>query len=126
MPVQSSKEAPRTFKGKHTEVQLFVEQYEYLLNKCRVTDDVEKCEKILNYCSADVQNTISTMEGYQRRRWLKLRSEILKYYDAERALRKYKPVDVQQYVSKMRPRACYNLTQWRKYYVNTTPSQVDP
>lgn len=117
LPVRSSKEAPKTFKGKHTEVQLFIDHYDHLLNRCRVTDDHEKCEKVLTYCSIDVQNAIRTMEGFVQRKWNKLRREIHKYYDADRALQKYKPADVKTYSKKMRSRPCHNLTQWRKYFV---------
>ncbi|KAJ7604374.1 hypothetical protein DFH06DRAFT_1349509 [Mycena polygramma] len=117
MPVRGSKEAPRTFRGRHTEVQLFIDHYDHLLNKCRVTDGRERCEFILNYCTIDVQNVIRTMESFQRRQWLKLRREILKYFDAERALQKYKPADVKKFAIKARGKACYNLTQWQKYFV---------
>ncbi|KAJ7612798.1 hypothetical protein DFH06DRAFT_1344885 [Mycena polygramma] len=117
MPVRGSKEAPKTFKGKHTTVQLFVEHYDHLLNKCRVTMEKEKCEFILSYCSIDVQNVLRTMEGYRARDWARLRKEILRHFDAERALQKYKPADVKKFAMKMRTRSCYNLTQWRKYFV---------
>ncbi|KAJ7077242.1 hypothetical protein C8R44DRAFT_536235, partial [Mycena epipterygia] len=117
MPIRGSKEAPKTFRGKHTEVQRFIDHFELLLNKCRVTDDQEKCEQVLNYCTVDVQNVIQTMEGYEQRKWSKLRKEILKQFDAERALQKYKPADVERYAAKMKSQPCYNLTQWRKYYI---------
>jgi hypothetical protein len=111
MPIRGSKEAPKTFRGKHTEVQRFIDHFELLLNKCRVTDDQEKCEQVLNYCTVDVQNVIQTMEGYEQRKWSKLRKEILKQFDAERALQKYKPADVERYAAKMKSQPCYNLTQ---------------
>lgn len=117
MPIRGSKDAPRTFKGKHTEVQPFLDHFELLLNKCRVTDDKEKCACLLKYCSIEVQNVIQTMECFHQHKWSRLRKELLKHYDAERALQKYKPADVYAYALKMRHRACYSLTQWRKYYV---------
>ncbi|KAJ7645044.1 hypothetical protein DFH06DRAFT_1333344 [Mycena polygramma] len=117
MPVRGSKEAPHVFKGKHTNVQLFVDHYDHLLSKCRVAEEKEKCEFILNYCTIDVQNVIRTMDGFRSRNWAKLRREILKHFDAERALQKYKPADVKKYAMKMRNQPCHNLTQWRKYFV---------
>ncbi|KAJ7734668.1 hypothetical protein B0H16DRAFT_1767202 [Mycena metata] len=57
------------------------------------------------------------MEAFLKKKWSKLRQEILKHYDAERALQKYKPADVKDYALKMRNKGCYNLTQWRKYFV---------
>jgi hypothetical protein len=83
LPIRGHKDAPKTFKGKHTEVQRFIDHYDRLLSICRVTEESEKCEFILEYCSTDVQNVIHTMESYSRRSWKKLRKEILKFYDAE-------------------------------------------
>ncbi|KAJ7111469.1 hypothetical protein C8R44DRAFT_633348, partial [Mycena epipterygia] len=117
MPVRGSKEAPKTFKGKYTEVQTFIDHYEQLLNRCRVTDEQEKCEKILSYCSIDVQNVIQTIESYDQKKWPRLRRDILRHFDAERVLQKYKPADVQRYAIKARGTTCYTLTQWRRYFV---------
>ncbi|KAJ7711483.1 hypothetical protein B0H16DRAFT_1343749 [Mycena metata] len=117
MPIRGSKEAPKTFRGKYTDVQRWVDHYEQLLNKCRITDEQEKCEHILAYCSIDVQNVIQTMEIFERSRWSRLRKEILCHFDAERVYQNYKPADVEKYAMKKRQEACYSLTQWRKYFV---------
>ncbi|KAJ7016514.1 hypothetical protein C8F04DRAFT_1281195 [Mycena alexandri] len=117
MPIRGSKEAPKTFRGKYTDVQRWVDHYEQLLNKCRITNEQEKCENILAYCSIDVQNVIQTMESFERSRWPRLRKEILRHFDAERVYQKYKPADVEKYAMKKRQEACYSLTQWRKYFV---------
>lgn len=117
MPIRGSREAPKTFKGKHTEVLHFIQHYDRLLSKCRVTDDKEKCEYILEYCSADVQNVVQAMDSFPKNKWTRLRKEILKFYDAERAAQKYKPSDVVAYTLKSKNHPCYNLTQWRKYFV---------
>jgi hypothetical protein len=117
MPIRGHKDAPRTFRGKHTEVQRFIDHYEQLLNKCRVTSEREKCDMILNYCSVDVQNVIQTMDYFDQGRWPQLKREILKQFDAERAVQKYKPVDVERYAVRKRGQSCHSLTQWRRYYV---------
>ncbi|KAJ7104378.1 hypothetical protein B0H15DRAFT_942371 [Mycena belliarum] len=77
----------------------------------------EKCELILNYCSVDVQNVIYTLDTFEQRQWSRLKRDILRYFDAERAVQKYKPADVEDYVVKMRSRNMRTLTQWRKYYI---------
>ncbi|KAJ7165279.1 hypothetical protein C8R46DRAFT_900529 [Mycena filopes] len=117
MPIRGSKDAPRNFRGKYTEVQRWVDHCEKLLNNCCVTDERERCESILAYCTIDVQNVIQTMEGYEHYRWGKLKKEILQFYDAERVYQKYKPADVDRYATKMRQKPCYSLTQWRKYFL---------
>ncbi|KAJ7735338.1 hypothetical protein B0H16DRAFT_1731375 [Mycena metata] len=42
MSIRGSKDAPKTFRGKYTDVQRWVDHYEQLVNKCRITDDQEK------------------------------------------------------------------------------------
>ncbi|KAJ7696643.1 hypothetical protein B0H16DRAFT_1750267 [Mycena metata] len=117
MPVSGSKDTPKTFKGKYSEVQQFVDHYEKLLNKCRITDESERCKQVLASCSVDVQNVIYMMEGYGAKNWARLKSEILRYFDAERATQKYKPADVERYSTKMRGTPCYSLTRWRQYFI---------
>jgi hypothetical protein len=117
LPVRGAKEAPKTFHGRYTDVQYFIDHYERLLNKCRITEDREKCENILMYCSVDVQNIIQSMESYEARRWSKLKRDILRQFDAERVYQKYKPADVERFAARKRNEPCYSLTQWRKYFV---------
>ncbi|KAJ7741279.1 hypothetical protein B0H16DRAFT_1862036 [Mycena metata] len=117
MPVRGSKDAPKTFRGKYTSVQRWVDHYEQLINKCRIVDEKERCMNILSYCSIDVQNAIQTMESYQRPKWTRLKKDLLRHYDAERVYQKYKPTDVERYAAKKRQQPCHSLTQWRKYYV---------
>jgi hypothetical protein len=117
LPVRGAKDAPKTFRGRYTEVQLFLDHYEKLLNKCRVTADREKCESILMYCSVDVQNVIQAMESYEYHRWSRLKRDILRQFDAERVFQKYKPADVERYAARKRMKICHNLTQWRRYSV---------
>ncbi|KAJ7747056.1 hypothetical protein B0H16DRAFT_1462280 [Mycena metata] len=60
-------------------------------------------------------NTIKVMEAFLKTKWPKLWQEILKHYDAERTLQKYKPADIKDYAMKMRNKGCYNLTQrWKE------------
>ncbi|KAJ7641992.1 hypothetical protein FB45DRAFT_737732, partial [Roridomyces roridus] len=117
MPIRGHRDAPKTFKGRYTEVMQFIQHYDRLIKKCRVTDEDEKCEYILEYCSINVQNVIKSLESYHRRRWESLRKDILRLYDADRVLQKYKPGDVVTYTLKTKDNMCVNLTQWRKYLV---------
>ncbi|KAK6992719.1 hypothetical protein R3P38DRAFT_2412574, partial [Favolaschia claudopus] len=116
MPVKGDKKAPKTFSGKYTEVQTFLDHYERLLRKYRVSIDKEKCRMIMKYCTVDVQNVIRTLNGYAQKQWEQLKQEILRVFDAERVLQKYKPADVEHYAAKHRTRTCDNLTQWREYH----------
>jgi hypothetical protein len=46
-----------------------------------------------------------------------LKPELLKYFDVDRVYQKYKPVDVEAYAARKRSQTCYNLTQWRGYFL---------
>ncbi|KAF8217801.1 hypothetical protein K438DRAFT_1952666 [Mycena galopus ATCC 62051] len=65
----------------------------------------------------DVQNIIRTLEGYEFRRWGRLKPELLRFFDAERVFQKYKPSDVEKYVAKKQSQPCLNLAQWRGYFL---------
>jgi hypothetical protein len=83
LPVRGAKDAPKTFYGKYTDIQLFLDHYERLLNKCRITSDQEKCENLLMYCSIDIQNVVQSMDSFESHKWSKLKRDILRQFDAE-------------------------------------------
>lgn len=85
--------------------------------KFRVTAAYDQCECILDYCSTDVQGFIRASEHYQNRHWPKLRKEILKCYDADRATSRYKPSDIATYTLKTQARPFQNLSQWKRYFI---------
>ncbi|KAJ7644962.1 hypothetical protein FB45DRAFT_862209 [Roridomyces roridus] len=115
MPMPGHRDAPKMFTGKYTEVSDFVRHVDKLLKKCRVTDDAEKCECLLDYCSLDVQTVIRSLDSYCMGQWKELCEEILQSYDADRALERYKPRDVVTLTLETKNKPCRNLTQWRKY-----------
>ncbi|KAJ6481130.1 hypothetical protein C8R45DRAFT_831870, partial [Mycena sanguinolenta] len=117
MPVLGSKDAPKKFRGRYTEVQNFVDHYERLLKRCQVTSDRQKCEHILKYCTIDVQYVIQTLDGFDPPRWSQLKREILKHFDADRMYQKYKPADVERFAAQHSQKSCHNLTAWRRYFV---------
>ncbi|KAJ6624339.1 hypothetical protein B0H10DRAFT_1645136, partial [Mycena sp. CBHHK59/15] len=115
MPIRVPRRLPRFFVGNIRSL-AFIQHYDRLLNKCRVTDEKERCKCVLEYCSTDVQNFIQSSEYFIKNNWTQLHKEILKFYDAELATQKYKPSDVVAYTLKSKNRPCYNLTQWKKYF----------
>jgi hypothetical protein len=52
------------------------------------------------YCSVDIQNVIQTMDGFEIRRWAKLKRDMLKHFDADRVFQKYKPADVESFAAR--------------------------
>ncbi|KAJ7073848.1 hypothetical protein C8F01DRAFT_1242149 [Mycena amicta] len=117
MPIPGSKEAPKTFRGRYTEVERFIRHLEHLYIKNRVTDEKERCTLVLDYCSTNIQNVIQTMDYYRTPRWVGLRQEILRAFDAERTKHKYRPSDVVNLVKETTKESISSMTQWRKYGV---------
>ncbi|KAF8196816.1 hypothetical protein K438DRAFT_1967820 [Mycena galopus ATCC 62051] len=102
---------------KYTDIQVFIDHYERLLLKHRISSDQERCDNVLQYCTVDTQNVIRALDGFQKGKWKRLRKELLQAFDADRVFQKYKPVDVERYVAKKQQQVCHNLTQWREYFV---------
>ncbi|KAK7023221.1 hypothetical protein R3P38DRAFT_3195224 [Favolaschia claudopus] len=117
MPLRHGREAPPTFKGKWSEVQYFIQHYDRLLLKYNVDDPKDKCHCILDYCSTDVQAFIKASEFFQKRDWPRLRREILRCYDVDRAAAQYRPGDITAYTQKTNKKVINNLTRWKKYYI---------
>ncbi|KAJ7655773.1 hypothetical protein DFH06DRAFT_1329208 [Mycena polygramma] len=117
MPIRGSRDAPKTFRGHHSEVEYFIAHYDRLLVKFHVNDPRDQCECIINYCSTDVQGFIRASEYFHKHNWPKLRKEILRCYDADRATSRYKPSDIAAYTLKTQKRPFHSLSQWKKYFI---------
>ncbi|KAK6977147.1 hypothetical protein R3P38DRAFT_3237515 [Favolaschia claudopus] len=117
MPLRNGREAPPTFKGKWSEVQYFIQHYDRLLLKYNVDEPKDKCYCILDYCSTEVQAFIKASEFFQKRDWPRLRREILRCYDVDRATAQYRPGDITAYTQKTNKKVITNLSMWKKYYI---------
>ncbi|KAJ6514374.1 hypothetical protein C8R47DRAFT_1206737 [Mycena vitilis] len=116
MPLRGSRDAPKLFRGHHSEVEYFIAHYDRLLVKFHVTDPEDQCKLILDYCGTDVQGFIRASKYYHQRKWPKLRHEILQSYDVDRATSRYKPSDIASYTLRTKSKPFQNLSQWKKYY----------
>ncbi|KAL0060438.1 hypothetical protein AAF712_012807 [Marasmius tenuissimus] len=115
LPAPHSRDAPRTFKGSYSQVESWIRQYERLLAKHEVIDSREQCEGLLDYCSIKVNRTIRTLKSYRTGSWRQLKKDILRMYDAERALQRYQPSDLQALALKQASRPIENKSQWLRY-----------
>src|ERR1700722_6855361 len=94
MPIPGTKQAPKKFRGDYRHVQDFIDHYERLLKKYNVVDDQERCHSLRQYCSSKVKETIEGMPDYIAPDWTKLKTMILKFYDAERNEQRYTERDL--------------------------------
>jgi hypothetical protein len=116
MPARHTREAPKTFRGKYSEVDIFLRTYDKLLKKYNVTDSQEKCELILEYCSTEVTEFIKSLKHFKDHNWTNLRDAIWKYYDAEKVSQRYHPSDLTTFARKCSGKAIQSMEEWKKYY----------
>ena len=114
LPIPGSKLAPKTFRGKHSQVKPFLQHYERLCIKHNVAE-AERCTNILQYCSRQVKECIKGLDAYGLEDWDQLQEEIKDVYDAERDEKRYKKEDLDYYVSKSSKREITELSHWKKY-----------
>lgn len=114
MPVPGTRQAPRKFHGRWTEVRPFLDLYERLCQVNNVTGEA-KCTSILQYCSLATREVIEGMKAYRDRDWTAMRSEIEKQFNADRAERRYVEQDLARYTAQSRKREVMNIYEFRKY-----------
>ena len=61
MPFLGLKHALAKFKGEHSEIGRFLDQYGKLCQLYNVTSDKEKCENITQYCSQSIHEVIEAL-----------------------------------------------------------------
>ncbi|KAF7984505.1 hypothetical protein HWV62_13655 [Athelia sp. TMB] len=115
MPLKYSRHAPEKFSGSHSKVQGFLEHYELLLDQHNVTSDEHKCELILRYCSSKVKEFIQVLSSYMAKDWIKLKKDMMKYYDADLDVKRYKEQDLIKLVKSCREKRIENLSAWHRY-----------
>ena len=69
LPIPGTRSAPKKFKGKFSEIKLFIKHYEKLCIKKGVTDDEERIENITQYCSRSVREFMEGLPSYSGKNW---------------------------------------------------------
>jgi len=115
MPIPGTKLAPEKFRGDFHKVKEFIQHYERLCIQNNVTLDKEKCETLLRYCSKREKQTIKNIPSYNTQIWSKLRSDMLKLYDADLDTKRYKVKDVRSFSKKQKARKIKDLAAWKRY-----------
>jgi len=115
MPIPRTRLAPEIFRGDFNKVKEFIQHYERLCTQHNISLDTEKCETIIRYCSKREKETIQNIPSFIARDWNRLRSAILKLYDADLATKHYKVRDVRTFTQKQRVKKVRDLAAWKKY-----------
>jgi hypothetical protein len=115
MPIPGTKLAPEKFRGDFHKVKEFVQHYERLCIQNNVTSDQEKCETLLRYCSKREKQTIKNIPSFNTSNWSKLRSDMLKLYDADLDTKRYKVKDIRSFSRRQKAKRIKDLATWKKY-----------
>lgn len=116
LPIVGQKGAPKKFKGKSEDVELFIKHYERLCSQRSITSDTEKVENISQYCSKDVRECIESLNSYTEKSWKGLKKDILELYDAEKEQRKFRLRHLESFVKKSRKQsAMKSKSSWVRY-----------
>ncbi|CAL1712335.1 unnamed protein product [Somion occarium] len=117
LPIPGTKNAPKKFKGKYSEIKPFVQHYERLCLQKGVTDAQEKIENITQYCSRDAREFMEGLSSYKSGNWDQFTRDLLEFYDAERDSKRYRPKDLVIYVKNWKSdhKTIRNLSSWKEY-----------
>src|SRR5882762_4209768 len=115
MPIPGTKLAPEKFRGDFHKVKEFIQHYERLCIQNNVTSDQEKCETLLRYCSKREKQTIKNIPSFNTSNWSKLRSDMLKLYDADLDTKRYKVKDIRSFSRNQKAKSIKDLATWKKY-----------
>jgi hypothetical protein len=115
MPIPGTKLAPEKFRGDFHKVKDFIQHYERLCAQNNVTNDAEKCETLLRYCSRREKQTIKNIPSFVSKSWGRLREDILKLYDADLDTTRYKVKDIRNFSKKQKGKRIRDLAGWKKY-----------
>lgn len=116
LPIVGHKGAPKKFKGKYNEVNLFIQHYERLCAQKSIITDKEKVENITQYCSRHVKEFMEGLPSYRTPNWAQFVKDILTFYDADKDSKRYKVRDLSKYAKEFRRTGTIqDLSDWRKY-----------
>jgi len=116
LPLPKSKEAPPKFRGKHCDLERFIDHYKLVCAQKNVTDDSQKCQGILRYCSNDIIYTVENLESYIKGDFDALVEDFKWLYDLDRKKAAYCMGYINEFTKTWRDREITNLEIFKEYY----------
>ena len=115
LPLPGTRSAPKTFKGKHSDVESFLYFFNRLCTKHHITSDADKIESFVHYCSRTVRETLEGLRSYRDKNWDAFARDFTKYYEAERDKKRFKLADLMRYIQTTEKKKIKDLAAWMKY-----------
>jgi len=116
LPSPGNKQAPKTFKGNHREVERFVAHFEYLCLQKVVVDPKEKCLGLVQYCSYDVADLIEGLEEYTSHNYDGLLKKFQHLYDSSRRKGEYHIGHIEEFTKAWRKEEIQTLEMFLQYH----------
>ncbi|KAG5220514.1 hypothetical protein IMY05_C4577000200 [Salix suchowensis] len=115
MPGPGEKAAPTRFRGDFDMVKQFIRKYNRLCAAYNLVDPLEKCERLIDYCSRSVRLFIESLPSYQNGHWAQLEKDVLKYYDADLDETRYIPDQLAELAEEWQQIKINDLATWKSY-----------
>ena len=116
LPSPGSKQAPKSFKGNHREVERFIAHFEYLCSQKSITDPKEKCLGLVQYCSYDVADLIEGLEEYTTNNYDDLIKKFQHLYDSNRRKGEYHIGHIDDFARAWRKEEIRTLEMFLQYH----------
>ena len=116
LPFLGTKGAPKKFKGKSCEIDMFIRHYVRMISKYNLATEKEKVENITQYCSKAVRQCMEGLASYNTPDWANFSKDLRKFYEADKDSRRYKVKDLEAFVVTSRAKEPFSgLAAWMKY-----------
>ena len=116
MPFLGQKGAPKKFKGKSADIDIFIRHYEHMIPKYHLNTDKDKVENITQYCSKAVRQFMEGLSSFQVPNWTQFAKDLRKFYEADKDSRRYKVRDLEDFVISSRAKEPFtSQAAWMKY-----------
>jgi hypothetical protein len=114
MPLPGQKYAPPEFYGRHDKIIDFLAEFNQIANSYNLSD-IQKCERVVRYCSKNVKELIESLEAYRTPDWTALQTELIKLYDAARSSTRYYRSDLEDFAHEWKYKKIKTMSMWKKY-----------
>lgn len=116
LPSPGSKQAPKTFKGHHRDVERFLAHFKYLCHQKAVIGPKEKCLGLVQYCSYDVADLLEGLEEYEKDDYDGLIKKFQHLYDGGRRKGEYHIGHIEEFTRAWRGEDIQTLEVFKQYH----------
>jgi hypothetical protein len=116
LPIPKGKQAPPTFKGKHRELDRFLEHYKHVCAQYHVTESDQKCLGLITYCSSSVASTVENLPSFIKKDFTALEADLQWLYDGDRRKAEYHTGHLEEFARTWRKEPILDLATFKEYH----------